>query len=60
MATLLLNLDVTFVEFVHEKGGRYSSAGCGSENFPGLKDNYAGNQVVGMQGDLKVRLKVKA
>ncbi|KAI7090220.1 hypothetical protein KC356_g1639 [Hortaea werneckii] len=60
VATLLLNLDVTFVEFVREKGGRYSSAGRGSENFPGLKDNYAGNQVVGMQGDLKVRLKAKA
>ncbi|KAI6822359.1 hypothetical protein KC332_g9515 [Hortaea werneckii] len=60
VATLLLNLDVTFVEFVHEKGGRYSSAGRGGENFPALKDNYAGNQVVGMQGDLKVRLKAKA
>lgn len=49
-----------FVEFVHEKGGRYTSAGRSNENFPGLKDNYAGNQVVGMQGDLKVRLKAKA
>ncbi|TKA73608.1 hypothetical protein B0A55_05718 [Friedmanniomyces simplex] len=49
VAVLLLNFDVTFVGFTGRRGGKHG--------FPGIKKNYAGNQVVGIEGDMRVRIR---
>ena len=51
MAVLLLNFDLTYVRYV---GGSKCAT---SASFPTIKDNYAGNQVVGIEGDMRVRIK---
>ncbi|KAK3070462.1 hypothetical protein LTR53_010418 [Teratosphaeriaceae sp. CCFEE 6253] len=48
VAVLLLNYDLQFLGY---KGGR-----GGAHSFPGIKNNYAGNQVVGIEGDMRVRI----
>ncbi|KAH9820419.1 Cytochrome-P450 [Teratosphaeria destructans] len=48
VAVLLLDFDITFVGYV------------GNGGFPTPKKNYAGNQVVGIEGDLRVRVKRRA
>lgn len=60
VAVLLLNFDISAVEFVKRNNGQSQSAGRGASGFPTLKNNYAGNQVVGMDGDLKVRVRRRA
>ena len=60
VAVLLLNFDVSFVAFVKPGEDRgYTSSRAGTEGFPGMKRNYAGNQVVGIEGDMRVRIKRK-
>jgi cytochrome P450 len=49
VAVLLLGYQIEFLEFV---GGKRSR---GRAHFPGFKQNYAGNQVIGIDGDMKVR-----
>ena len=57
IAVLLLNFDIQFVEFVRQKGQKTKAAAGEVAGFPTLKNNYAGNQVVGIEGDMKVRIK---
>ena len=62
VAVLLLHFDVTFVEFAVAKGkagGGFEAIGRDLSGFPALKRNYAGNQVVGIEGDMRVRIKRK-
>jgi cytochrome P450 len=59
VAVLLLNFDVEFVEFVKPSGQGYTSAGQGAEGFPKLKNGFAGNVVVGLEGDMKIKIKRK-
>jgi cytochrome P450 len=55
IAVLLLNFDITFAGFVkHTKGGW---AAAGGEDFPRIKPGFAGNQVVGIEGDMRVHIK---
>ncbi|KAK0917458.1 hypothetical protein LTR02_000323 [Friedmanniomyces endolithicus] len=49
VAVLLLNFDIDFVGFTGQ--------GSGKHGFPGIKKGYAGNQVVGIEGDMRVRIK---
>jgi hypothetical protein len=60
IALLLLNFDVEFVEFVKPSGQGYTSAGQGAEGFPKLKNGFAGNVVVGLEGDMKIKMKKKS
>lgn len=57
VAVLLLNFDISFVEFVKQKGRSYEGVGADQAGFPKPKNNYAGNQVVGIEGDTRVRIK---
>ena len=59
VAVLLLSFDVELVEFVKPSGQGYTSAGQGANGFPKLKNGFAGNVVVGLEGDMKIRLKKK-
>lgn len=54
VAVLLLNYDISFVRFLDGKGRGLDG---GLDAFPKLKDNYAGNQVVGIEGDMRVTIK---
>lgn len=55
IAVLLLNFDITFTAFVkHTKGG-WTAAGA--DDFPSIKPGFAGNQVVGIEGDMRVHIK---
>jgi hypothetical protein len=57
---LLLNFDIEFVEFVKPSGQGYTSTGQGADGFPKLKNGFAGNVVVGLEGDMKVNIKKKS
>lgn len=57
VAVLLLNFDIEFVEFVKSLGGRCTSAGQGADGFPKLKNGFAGNVVVGLEGDMRIKMK---
>ena len=59
VAVLLLNFDIEFVEFVKPWGQGYIPAGKSADGFPRLKDGYAGNVVVGLEGDMKIRMRRK-
>jgi cytochrome P450 len=59
VAVLLLNFDIDFVEFVKPSKQGYTSAGKGADGFPNLKNGFAGNVVVGLEGDMKIKLKTK-
>jgi hypothetical protein len=59
VAVLLLNFEIAFVEFVKRSGQDYLGAGSDIKMFPGMKDGYAGNQVVGIEGDMRVRIRRK-
>lgn len=59
IAVLLLNFDIEFVEFVKRSGQAYMTAGQGADAFPKLKNGFAGNVVVGLEGDMKVTMKKK-
>jgi hypothetical protein len=59
VAVLLLNFDIEFVEFVKPSGQGYTSAGRGAEGFPKLKNGFAGNVIVGLEGDMKIKMKTK-
>ncbi|KAF2439200.1 cytochrome P450 [Karstenula rhodostoma CBS 690.94] len=55
IAVLLLNFDITFTNFVkHSKGG-WTAAG--TNDFPPIRPGFAGNQVVGIEGDMRVHVK---
>ena len=41
-------------------GQGYTSAGQGADGFPKLKDGFAGNVVVGLEGDMKIKMKKKS
>lgn len=60
IAVLLLNFDIEFVEFVKRSGQEYMSAGQWADGFPKLKNGFAGNVVVGLEGDMKVKMKKKS
>jgi cytochrome P450 len=60
VAVLLLNFDIEFVEFVKPSGQGYTSTGQGADGFPKLKNGFAGNVVVGLEGDMKVNIKKKS
>jgi hypothetical protein len=60
IAVLLLNFDVEFVEFVKPSGQGYTSAGQAADGFPKLKNGFAGNVVVGLEGDMKITMKKKS
>jgi len=60
VAVLLLNFDIDFVEFVKRDGKALVGVGKDETGFPGLKKGYAGNQVVGIEGDMRVRIKRKS
>jgi len=57
VAVLLLNFDIQFIEFMRRKKNNVESLGSDKAGFPTPKDNYAGNQVVGIEGDMKIRIK---
>jgi hypothetical protein len=59
VAVLLLNFDIEFVEFVKPWGQGYIPAGKREDGFPRLKDGYAGNVVVGLEGDMKIKMRRK-
>ena len=59
ISVLLLNYDIEYVGFVKGDGSKTKAKGSEAE-FPTLKDNYAGNQVVGIEGDMRVRIKRRA
>lgn len=60
IAVLLLNFDIEFVEFVKPSGKGYTNAGQGVDGFPKLKNGFAGNVVVGLEGDMKIKMKKKS
>jgi cytochrome P450 len=60
IAVLLLNFDIEFVEFVKPSKQGYKSAGQGADGFPKLKNGFAGNVVVGLEGDMKIMMKKKS
>lgn len=60
VAVLLLSFDIDFVEFVKPSGKGYVSTGQGADGFPTLKNGFAGNVVVGLEGDMKTMLKLKS
>lgn len=59
VAVLLLNFDVEFVEFVKPFGQGYTGDSQGADGFPKLKSGFAGNVVVGLEGDMKIKLRKK-
>jgi cytochrome P450 len=59
VAVLLLNFDIEFVKFVKPSGQDYISAGQGADGFPKLKNGFAGNVVVGLEGDMKIKMTKK-
>jgi cytochrome P450 len=59
VAVLLLNFDIEFVEFVKPSGSGYTSAGQSADGFPKLKNGFAGNVVVGLDGDVKIKMRKK-
>jgi hypothetical protein len=59
VAVLLLNFDIEFVEFVKQWGQGYIPAGKSADGFPRLKNGYAGNVVVGLEGDMKIKMRKK-
>lgn len=59
IAVLLLSFDIEFVEFIKTSGQGYMGAGRGADAFPKLKNGFAGNVVVGLEGDMKVMMKNK-
>lgn len=60
VAILLKNFDIEFVEFVKRSGREYISAGQGADGFPKLKNGFAGNVVIGLEGDMKIEMKKKS
>jgi cytochrome P450 len=57
VAVLLLNFDIKFIEFVKQSKSGFVGVGADRSGFPGLKNGYAGNQVVGIEGDMRVRIR---
>ncbi|KAF1968908.1 cytochrome P450 [Bimuria novae-zelandiae CBS 107.79] len=55
IAVLLLNFDITFAGFVKRTKTGWESVG--TEDFPTIKNGFAGNQVVGIEGDMRVHIK---
>lgn len=55
VAWLLLNFQIDFVEFVKKEKGNWKMAGV--NEFPGIKKGFAGGQVVGIEGDMRVHIK---
>jgi len=60
VAVLFLNFDLHFHSFLKRTGGKMEAVGSDATGFPTLKDNYAGNQVVGIEGDMNVRIQRRA
>jgi hypothetical protein len=59
VAVFLLNFDIEIVEFVKPWGQGYIPAGKSADGFPRLKNGYAGNVVVGLEGDMKIKMRRK-
>ncbi|KAL1605006.1 hypothetical protein SLS60_004549 [Paraconiothyrium brasiliense] len=55
VAMLLLNFDITFRGFVKHTKGSWVAAG--KNDFPTIKNGFAGNQVLGIEGDMQVHIK---
>ncbi|KAL5444272.1 hypothetical protein PMIN06_008449 [Paraphaeosphaeria minitans] len=52
IAVLLLNFDVTFTSFMKDAKGGWTEGG--TDDFPTIRRGFAGNQVVGIEGDMRV------
>jgi hypothetical protein len=59
VAVLLLNFDIDFVEFVKSSGEGFIPAGKSADGFPRLRNGYSGNVVVGLEGDMKIKMRRK-
>ncbi|KAK5113202.1 hypothetical protein LTR62_003538 [Meristemomyces frigidus] len=59
IAVLLLNFEIEFVAFTQAFEGESLPVGKDAKVFPRMKRGYAGNQVVGIEGDMRVRIKRK-
>lgn len=57
VAMVLLKFEVKMIEFVREKNGSCIGRGRGAGGFPTLKKGYAGNNVVGLDGDMRVLIR---
>lgn len=56
IAVLLLNFDTEVIGFVKRSGNETVDAGKDAAAFPKLKEGFAGNVVVGLDGDMRVKL----
>jgi len=59
VAVLMLKFDIEFVEFVKPLGEAFVPAGKSADGFPRLNNGYSGNVVVGLEGDMKIKLRRK-
>lgn len=59
IALLLLNFDVECIEFVKKTKTRTVGAGRDAARFPRLKEGFSGNVVVGLDGDMRVKIRRK-
>jgi len=60
IAVLLLNLNIEVVEFVKRSGSGAVGIGKDAAGFPKLKEGFSGNVVVGLEGDMRVKIRRKA
>ncbi|MCJ1247514.1 hypothetical protein MMC30_004728 [Trapelia coarctata] len=59
VAVILLHFDISFISFVERKGNLVEQKGSGLEGFPRMVDALPGNQVMGLKGDMAVRINRK-
>ena len=57
VAILLTNFDVEFLSFVERDEKGVKDLGRGAEKFPRMAKALPGNQVMGLKGDMRVRIK---
>ncbi|THC96853.1 hypothetical protein EYZ11_003677 [Aspergillus tanneri] len=59
VAVILLNFDVSFMSFVERQGDLVKQKGLDINGFPKMVRALPGNQVMGLKGDMAVRIKRK-
>ncbi|OAA76648.1 Cytochrome P450 [Akanthomyces lecanii RCEF 1005] len=60
VAVLLLNFDITFLSFIERQSGVLERKGSDPKHFPKMIKALPGNQVMGLDGDLLVKIKKKS
>lgn len=60
VAVLLLNFDITFLSFTERQSGVLQRKGSDPKYFPKMIKALPGNQVMGLDGDLLVKIKKRA